>query len=149
MQKVNKLIATVFYIGYVPYASGTAGSIAGLGCYMLIKDFTALYITVTLVLLIVGVWSASVCEKGFASKDPKQIVIDEFAGMMVTYLLLPYNPKMVIAGFFIFRFFDIFKLPWIKKSERLRGGYGIMMDDFCAALIANTILRILGMAGVI
>ena len=114
MRKIAKLVATVFYTGYLPFAPGTFASILAAALYFVIKGHAAVYLTVTCVLLIAGFWASSVAEKEFPKKDPRQIVIDEFASMLLVYLFVPYSPKLFVAGFIIFRLLDIFKIPPLK-----------------------------------
>ena len=86
-------------------------------------------------------------EKILKQNDPGCIVIDEIAGIMVTFLSLPFNTITVIAGFLIFRFFDILKPFPIRSMERkLAGGTGIVMDDLLAGAYSNITLRLLFMA---
>lgn len=85
-------------------------------------------------------------EKILKQNDPGCIVIDEIAGIMVTFLSLPFNTITVIAGFLIFRFFDILKPFPIRSMERkLAGGTGIVMDDLLAGVYSNIALRLLVM----
>ena len=85
-------------------------------------------------------------EKILKQNDPGCIVIDEIAGIMVTFLSLPFNTITVIAGFLIFRFFDILKPFPIRPIERkLAGGTGIVMDDLLAGVYSNIALRLLFM----
>jgi len=143
MRKISKLIATVFYIGYIPVASGTVASLAGLGLYLLIRNSNILYVSVTLSVLILGFWSSSSCEKDFQKKDPHEVVIDEFSCMLLAYAFIPLSPVLLCIGFLLFRFFDIAKIPPIKKLENLPRGYGIMLDDIAAAILTNLVLQTL------
>ena len=143
MRKISKLIATVFYIGYFPIASGTVASLAGLAVYVLVRDNTSLYFSLTILFLVLGFWSASSARQYFRDRDPHEIVIDEFSSMMLVYLFIPFSAKFLIAGFLLFRLFDILKLPPIKRLESLPGGYGIMLDDIAAAILTNLILQVL------
>lgn len=143
MQKLSKLIATLFFIGYIPFASGTFASAAGVLVYFLVRHNTYLYYGIILSSLILGFWSSNVALKYFSKKDPPQIVIDEFSSMLLVYLFMPYNIKVLVAGFILFRIFDIFKIPLIRKIETLPRGYGIMTDDIVAACLANIVLQIL------
>lgn len=141
MQKISKLIATVFFIGYSPLASGTVASLAALFLYILIHGNIIAYFSLTAFLLIAGFWSSSKAGRFFTDRDPSEIVIDEFSSLFLVYLFIPFNPKLLITGFLLFRFFDIFKIPPIKKLESLPGGFGIMCDDIASALLANIILH--------
>ncbi len=77
-------------------------------------------------------------------KDPHRVTIDEIVGTLVTFFwMLPVVSVWgVLLGFFIWRFFDIVKLPFIDKSQDLPGGWGIMIDDVLAGICANVVLRL-------
>ena len=143
MQKISKLFATVFYVGFVPVAPGTVASLLGVLLYLVVRNHPALYFSLTVILLAVGFWSSTVAEKNFSKKDPRQIIIDEFSSVLLVYLFIPFSLKFLIIGFLLFRFFDIVKIPPIKKLEALPGGLGIMLDDIAAAILANFILQVL------
>jgi phosphatidylglycerophosphatase A len=74
--------------------------------------------------------------------DSNKVVIDEVAGMSVTLLFVPVKGVNIFIGLLLFRFFDIVKPLFIKKIERLPGGWGVMMDDLVAGFYANIILQI-------
>jgi phosphatidylglycerophosphatase A len=74
--------------------------------------------------------------------DPAEVTIDEVLGMWISLLLLPKKIFIVIAAFFIFRFFDIIKPFPARKFDAMHGGLGIMMDDVIAGIYANIILQI-------
>jgi phosphatidylglycerophosphatase A len=97
--------------------------------------------------MVLGTWAAGQAEHLLGRKDPAPIVIDEIAGMLVTYFALPVAVWPVLLGFGFFRLFDVCKpLP---QLERLPGGWGIMLDDLCAALVAQCLVRlVLLIAGV-
>ncbi|NQU95535.1 MAG: phosphatidylglycerophosphatase A [Candidatus Omnitrophica bacterium] len=143
MQKISKLFATVFYVGFVPVAPGTVASLLGVLLYLAVRNHPALYFSLTAILLAVGFWSSTVAEKNFSKKDPREIVIDEFSSVLLIYLFIPFSLKFLIIGFLLFRFFDIVKIPPIKKLEALPGGLGIMLDDIAAAVLANLILQVI------
>jgi phosphatidylglycerophosphatase A len=135
-----KCVATFFYAGYLPKAPGTWGSIAALPLVCLIGN-TGVYMGVLIVILLVGCWAAGAMAETVGSKDPKQVVVDEVAGMMITMLLIPITGSSVLLGFVFFRLFDITK-PWlVRKAERFPKGYGIMLDDVVAGIFANVMLR--------
>ena len=83
-------------------------------------------------------------EKILKKNDPGRIVIDEIAGLMVALFGLPFNAVYALAGFAIFRFFDILKPFPIRLIERkLSGGTAIVMDDVAAGICTNLVLRVL------
>jgi phosphatidylglycerophosphatase A len=80
-------------------------------------------------------------------KDSYRIVIDEVAGMCLTLLFVPVSWQTVTIGLVLFRFFDIAKPFYIRKMEKLNGGWGVMMDDMLAGLYSNIILQIIVISG--
>ena len=104
-----RIISTFFYVGYFPLIPGTAGSVAGLAIYFLIKNNILTYCLTLAVLLILGFWSSGKAEELMQKKDPSCVVIDEVCGMLLSLLFLPYNIKLVIIAFFIFRLLDTLK----------------------------------------
>jgi phosphatidylglycerophosphatase A len=94
-------------------------------------------------LLAVGVWSGSAAEEYFGGVDPAPVVLDEVVGMLITLAFLPVNMFGAIAGFLLFRLFDVIK-PWpANRFEALHGGLGVMADDAMAAVYGNLTLRLL------
>jgi phosphatidylglycerophosphatase A len=94
------------------------------------------------IVLIVGVAAAGKTEKDLGIKDPSCVVIDEVLGMGVALLWVPRTWPFLIMGLVLFRIFDIWKPPPIKKLEKLPGGWGIMLDDLLAGLYACLWLHI-------
>ena len=137
------LVATAGGAGRVPIAPGTAGSAVGLALYLVSKNAPGIWqVSLCLAIVVVGIWASGVAAREFGSKDPGAVVIDEVAGQLVTLLLIPLNVTGAVAGFFIFRLFDIIK-PWpANRLESLPGGLGVMADDLMAAIYGNLLLRI-------
>ena len=145
MIKLHRLIATVFGIGYVEKGGGTIAAAVCCIIWLLIPagDFTNSWqVLLTIAISVLGVWSGNVVEAMWG-KDSNKIVIDEFAGMMITLLFIPVQFKFVLAGLVLFRFFDIAKPLFIKKMELLPQGWGVMADDVLAGLYANILLQII------
>jgi phosphatidylglycerophosphatase A len=136
-------IATVGYCGYFPFAPGTVGSAAGLVVYMLVQwtQSPAVEIGVIAVLFLAGVWAATTAERHFGGIDPGPIVVDEVVGMLITLALIPVGLSGAIAGFVLFRIFDVIKPYPAGRFESLHGGLGVMADDAMAAVYANLTLR--------
>ena len=89
-----------------------------------------------------AIWIAGEAEKMLGKKDPGCIVIDEIAGMAVTLLAIPFTLQNAIAGFLLFRFFDVLKPPPIRTiDKKVHGGVGIVLDDVIAGVFANLVLR--------
>ena len=147
-EKAVLFIATGCFIGKIPFAPGTFGSLAGiLLCFILSKISVLAAILCIILFIIFSIWIANGAEKILNKKDPGSIVIDEIAGMTVTLIGIPFNVFYVTTGFLIFRILDITKpFPIRYIDRRVSGGAGIVFDDIAAGLIANVILRIIWMA---
>ncbi|MGD9045932.1 MAG: phosphatidylglycerophosphatase A [Desulfobacterales bacterium] len=143
-QRAVLFVATGFFIGTVPLAPGTFGSIIGLPICFLISRLNLLTAVIcTILFILCAIWIAAAAEKALKKKDAGEIVIDEIAGLMVTFIGVPFTLKTVIAGFIIFRAFDILKPFPIRLLERkVAGGPGVVLDDVLAGLYANLILRL-------
>jgi phosphatidylglycerophosphatase A len=87
-------------------------------------------------------WISGKAQRCWGRKDHPRIVIDEIMGYLITMLWLPKTTLFIILGFFLFRFFDIFKPPPIRLLERVKGGFGVVLDDVLAGAYANIILQI-------
>ena len=134
-------VATAFGIGYVPVASGTFGSAAGLALWAVLPAAPIVQAIAIAVLFAAGAWSGSVAERHFGRTDPGEVVVDEVMGMLVTLFLTGVGWVGALAGFFLFRIFDIVKPFPARRLERLHGGVGVMADDAMAAMYANIALR--------
>ena len=152
----TRLLATGLFIGYIPIASGTLGSLLGLAVYFIpgFTDFTVTAVCI-IVFFLAGVITSEIMQPRYGY-DPPEVVIDEIVGLWFTFMTAiivlavfikfktfnPYaNPTTkIIFGltcFFLFRFFDIIKLQPAKYFEEVKNGWGIMMDDIIAGLYAG------------
>jgi phosphatidylglycerophosphatase A len=153
-------------VGLLPIAPGTWGALVGVGLYLLARALgaelfarasgagwsaarvEAASTTVVLLLLIcvtlAGVWAASRAEKLLGRKDPGAVVIDEVAGQLIAFAFVPFKSGawVVIAGFVLFRLFDIWKPYPVRRLEALESGLGIMADDVLAGFYAATLLAL-------
>ena len=138
------LAATGLYIGTVPVAPGTFGSLIGLPLCLFLSRLSFLQsVMFILIFILFAVGIASAAEKILKQKDPGQIVIDEIAGILVTFAGLPFNLKTALAGFIIFRLLDILKpFPIRILDKRMAGGSGVVLDDVLAGIYGNLILRL-------
>jgi len=138
-------IATAGYSGYFPIAPGTVGSAVGLGVYLLVWWSQSPILETGLIVAIfaAGTWAATHAERFFGGIDPGPVVIDEVLGMLVTLAFLPVGWTGAVAGFFLFRIFDIIKPYPANRLEKFHGGFGIMADDAMAGIYANLSLRLL------
>jgi phosphatidylglycerophosphatase A len=142
--KAVMFLATCAHVGRIPFASGTFGSLVGLPIvYLLSKTEWTVALILTVILVLFSVRVAHLAERQLKAKDPGCIVIDEIAGMCVTMLAIPLTLTTGFAGFFLFRIFDVIKPPPARQMERrLQGGWGVVMDDVVAGVMANVVLRI-------
>ena len=129
-------------MGYIPIASGTFGTLIAIPLCYLISERALEGILFIVAFTGLSVWISGEAEKVFKKKDAGLIVIDEMAGMLVTLLLIPWSAKSVVAGFFLFRLFDIAKpFPIRRLEKKLPGGWGVVGDDILAGIYANVVLR--------
>lgn len=153
-------------VGFIPIAPGTWGSLVGVALFVLARGaserslayaassvtaperFAPLGTAVVLLLLIgltlVGIWAATRAEAALGRKDPGVVVIDEVVGQLVTFAFVPFaaGPWTVVAGFALFRLFDIWKPYPVRRLEALESGLGIMADDVLAGFYAATVLSL-------
>lgn len=144
MTRLAVFVATVAYCGYFPIAPGTVGSAAGLVVYLLVWWVQSPVVEVVLIvaLFAAGVWAGTAAERYFGGIDPGPIVIDEVVGMLITLAFIPVGWSGALAGFLLFRIFDVIKPYPAGRFERLHGGLGVMADDAMAAVYANISLRV-------
>ncbi len=146
-----RMVATVGFIGYSPLAPGTLGSLAAALVFLLFPPYISAWFWLAglALLFIVAVWSAQqmadlAAQRASSGKiDPQEVVIDEVMGMAVTLAFLPLSMKTIGIGLLLFRVFDIIKPFPARRSEKLPGGWGIVMDDVVAGIYANVVLRII------
>lgn len=159
-------LATAFGLGYAPVAPGTVGSLVAVvffvpfllwGANVFVQ---AAYLVALVVLGLAGQWSVEEALPRWGGGDPRPIVIDEILGQWLTYgaLVLAHalDPatgvpgpgwKYLLAGFILFRAFDVMKPFPIRRSERLPGGAGVLMDDVLAGIYAGLGLLLLVRTG--
>lgn len=145
MIRLAVFLATVAYCGYAPIAPGTVGSAAGLVVYLLVWRTRSPFVEMALIAVIaaVGTWAATHAERYFGGIDPGPVVIDEVLGMLVTLAFIPAGWSAMLAGFVLFRIFDVIKPYPANRLETLHGGFGVMADDFMAGVYGNLALRLL------
>ncbi len=145
----STLIATFFGIGYMKPGPGTWGSAAGLLLWAaLAYRLPASARTLTVIILagvvtLIGIPAASQVARAFTRKDPQFVVIDEVAGQLITLIAAPLTWKTFLAGFILFRAFDIVKPPPVRQLEKLPEGTGIVLDDIAAGLYALGVMQLL------
>ena len=138
-------IAFGFGSGLMPVAPGTWGTLAALPVYLLMSTLPpVLYLSVTLVLFALGVWVSAVVTRDLGLEDYSGIVWDEVVGYLFTMLCVPVGVWWMLAGFLLFRLFDIWKpFPIRLVDKHVKGGFGVMLDDVLAAIPACLILQAL------
>ncbi len=139
---IIKALSTFFYVGYLPFIPGTFGSIAGVFLFCFVRNNSFAHIILTLALIAVGFLVAGRAERLFNKKDPKCVVIDEVSGMLLSLIFIPFDVKLVIIAFILFRILDTLKPFPSGRLERLSGSMGIMADDIVAGLYTNIILQV-------
>ena len=152
---MRRLIITFFYTGLSPIAPGTVGSLAASAVlyllFALINPTFAVWQLVLLTgLLLASIFSVALGKwavRNYHRKDPQMFVLDEVAGICLTNLFLPikgmHGPLTFALAFVAFRIFDIIKPPPARQLEKLRAGWGILMDDLAAAVYASLLCQIL------
>ncbi len=132
------LLAFGFGSGLAPEAPGTFGTLAAVPLYLLMARLPLVaYLAVLAVVILAGIWICDRTSRDLGVHDHPGIVWDEFAGFFVTMIAAPTGWFWLVAGFGLFRLFDIVK-PWPVGwlDRRVKGGLGIMLDDLVAGLFA-------------
>jgi len=149
------LVATFFGAGRLRPGPGTWGSLAAALLWWLIASHIAPAARVPVIVLLiavtvaVGIPAATLEARGCGKKDPQHVVIDEVAGQLVTLIAVPIGWKPLLAGFILFRAFDILKPPPIRSLERLPEGTGIVVDDLGAGVYSLIVMQLLLHFGVL
>jgi phosphatidylglycerophosphatase A len=141
---VNKLIASIFGIGYIK-GGGTIAAAVTCGIIWLLWAngiSPHLFLLMGLIVTLIGVYVGNQVESEWG-KDSYRVVIDEVAGMWITVLFIPQSLSLLVAGFILFRFFDIVKPLYIRRMEAFKGGWGVMLDDVLAGVYANIVLQVI------
>lgn len=144
MTRLAILICSVAYLGYIPFAPGTIGSVVGLGLLWVLRTAGTPWIEAGAIaaLFLAGAWSGTRAEAHFGTTDPGQGIIDEVMGMLIAVLFIPVHVSGAIAAFVLFRLFDVIKPYPVSRFEHLPGGVGMMADDAMAGIYANLALRL-------
>jgi len=139
-----QLLAFGFGSGPAPRAPGTFGTLAALPIYFLFCEQPLwIYGLIVLLAAIAGVWICDRASVALKVHDHPGIVWDEFVGLWIALWAVPVEPLWLLLGFSVFRFFDIAKpwpIGWLDRHAR--GGFGIMIDDVAAGLMACAVLHL-------
>lgn len=151
LSPVTAFIATGAFTGYSPIAPGSAGSLlcAALA-WLLLPQVTfqtgplpVFVMTFSLAaFLAVSVWAADAGDRAYG-KDASRIVIDEFAGFLISVAFLPKTVLVYVAAYILFRVLDVLKPFPARRLESVPGGLGVVLDDVVAGLYANVLIRIM------
>ncbi|MCW8834794.1 MAG: phosphatidylglycerophosphatase A [Rhodospirillales bacterium] len=143
IRRLSIIVATWFGVGFLPKAPGTWGSLAALPLAWAVHQYggaTALAVC-SVILFGIGWVASEIYINNKSVEDPSEIVVDEVVGQWITLIVVPMSPFTLIAGFVLFRVFDIFK-PWPVSlaDSKVKGGLGVMLDDVLAGIYAAATL---------
>jgi len=148
-QDIYTILSTVLGIGFIPFMPGTFGTLAAALVYISLPQvwfnyfpYTGITIAAITALFFVGVFLTQKAEKKLGH-DAGSIVLDEFVAYFICVLFLPKSYMMAAYTFALFRVFDIAKPQPIRLSQKLKGGWGIMVDDVIAAIFTNVFMQIM------
>jgi phosphatidylglycerophosphatase A len=141
-------IATAGGAGFAPRAPGTAGSLVGVGIYLLMEAINAgaYYLHAIIFFFVVGTWASSRVEHLYGH-DSQRIVVDEVVGQMITFGFAAGRYQLsaifIALAFGLFRLFDIVKPFPLRRLEKLRGGLGVVADDVGAGIYGLIVLTLI------
>jgi phosphatidylglycerophosphatase A len=144
-----KAIATFFGVGRLRPGPGTWGSAAAVLIWFVLSNAvrptgqTLVLGGLAILAVVVGIPAATRVAKSSGIDDPQFVVIDELAGQWIALLFAPVSWKTLLAGFILFRGFDIVKPPPARQLEKLPAGSGIVMDDVAAGIYALIVMQLL------
>ena len=161
------LAVSTFGVGYLPLAPGTFGSLVGVAIYLIVWQIEtnigiyflhrggraeqitawidAINVIVFIAFCLLGVWASSRATRIFQNKDPQKVVVDEVIGQLLVFMFVPFDVHWyyVLAGFLLFRLFDIWKPYPIDSLQNLPAGIGVCADDILAGVYGGGLLALL------
>ena len=155
IQVWSNLVATLFGIGRLHPKPGTWGSAATVLLWAVLAHFIPInaqapaVIALAILVTLIGIPAATRVSRASGNKDPQFVVIDEVAGQLVALIAAPLKWKTFLAGFILFRAFDIIKPPPVRQLEKLPEGIGIVLDDVAAGLYALIVMQLLARLGLL
>ena len=138
---VWRFVATFFYLGKLPFAPGSCGSLGALLLWFFLPLTFSVHLSFLIILFILGVYSSNKMAKYLDDDDPSEVVIDEVVGMGISLFMLPHSFGLYLLAFILFRIFDIYKPLFIYRIQNLSGGWGIMLDDVLAGLFTFALVN--------
>ncbi len=144
-KRILEALATGLYLGKIPKAPGTFGTLLGIPLAWLMATYLSpvAYMIGTIIFLLFSIVVAELYERLFVVHDAKEIVIDEVIGYIIAMTWLPLTWQSFLAAFVVFRIFDILKPGPIRViDQRVKGGLGTVLDDVAAGLVTSIILQI-------
>ena len=136
-----RFVATFFYLGKLPFAPGSWGSLGALLLWLLLPVTFSVHLSVIIILFVLGVYSSNKVAEDLDDHDPSEVVIDEAVGMGISLFMLPHNFWLYLLSFILFRVFDILKPSFIYRIQNLSGGWGVMLDDVLAGLVTFALVN--------
>ena len=136
--KFSEFFGTICYVGHIPFAPGTFGSLVALIAWYYLKPLISdpLFLLITGAIFFFGIVVTDILITVWNDDDPKQVVIDEWVGMWISLYLVPHSVKWGLIAFFLFRIFDIFKPGPVKAMDDMHDATGVMLDDVVAGVLA-------------
>ena len=142
------VLATGFGLGHSRIMPGTCGTLLGVPLAWMLMQLPWIWLQGLILMLgvLVAVYLSDRAEKWIGGKDPQSIVVDEYLTYPITILGIS-NPWALLTGFILHRIFDILKPPPIRQVQHIQGGWGIVLDDLIAAIIALLINAVIFKSG--
>ena len=136
--KTAEFIGTVAYVGRLPIAPGTWGSLAALITWYILKPIISdpFFLLINSIIFFIGIAASEILIEAWDDTDPKAVVIDEWVGMWIALYLVPHDLMWGAVAFLFFRLFDILKPGPIQIMDDLHSAIGVMMDDVVAGILA-------------
>jgi phosphatidylglycerophosphatase A len=144
MIRLILLLASGLGAGFSPFAPGTAGTLVAIPIELLLSPIRSpVYELTLLTFFFFSSWIAERAQNHWQKKDDQRIVIDEIMGYFLTMLWIPKTLLFISVGFLLFRLLDIVKPFPCRQLEKVRGGFGVVLDDVFAGIYANIGLQLL------
>ena len=136
--RLSQIISTLLYLGYLPFSA----SLASLPALFIILQ-PQFNISQLLLLVLLATIFSDIFSRQLKQPDPKFIIIDELVGQLTAFSFILPTPVQLFTAILLFRFFDLTKPGFIKTSQKLPGGIGIVVDDLLAGVLAGVATRII------